>query len=52
VLVPEMNLGQMIEDVRLSLDSRLKIVPLNRRVGAFAPEEIRTALQHLFEGRS
>jgi 2-oxoglutarate ferredoxin oxidoreductase subunit alpha len=52
VLVPEMNLGQMIEDVRLSLDSRLEIVPLNRRVGAFAPEEIRIALQRLLEGRS
>jgi 2-oxoglutarate/2-oxoacid ferredoxin oxidoreductase subunit alpha len=52
VLVPEMNLGQMIEDVRLSLGSDLEIVSLNRRVGAFAPDDIRVALQGLFAGRS
>jgi 2-oxoglutarate ferredoxin oxidoreductase subunit alpha len=52
VMVAEMNLGQMIEDVRLSLSSDLEIVPLNRRVGAFAPDEIRVALREMFGGKS
>ncbi len=50
VLVAEMNLGQMIEDVRLSLERGIAVRSLTRRVGAFAPQEIRDALRRLHEG--
>lgn len=51
VLVAEMNLGQMIDDVRLALGDRIEVHGLSRPVGAFPPEEIGHALFALLEAR-
>ena len=49
VLVAEMNLGQMVDDVRLALAGRIVVHSLPRAVGAFPPEEIGAALLPLLE---
>jgi 2-oxoglutarate ferredoxin oxidoreductase subunit alpha len=51
VLVPEMNLGQMVDDVRLALGDRIEVQSLPRAVGAFPPEEIEQALLGLLEAK-
>ncbi len=47
VLVVEMNLGQMVEDVQLSLPRGPDVVSLNKPAGAFSYDEVFDALMRL-----
>ena len=46
ILAVELSMGQMVEDVRLSVDSKLKVEHFGRAGGAiFSPEEVAEALE-------
>jgi 2-oxoglutarate/2-oxoacid ferredoxin oxidoreductase subunit alpha len=53
LLVVEMNSGQMLDDVLLSLEHQIPVEFFGRMGGAFAfPEEILTMICHLAEGKT
>ncbi|MDX1672447.1 MAG: 2-oxoacid:acceptor oxidoreductase subunit alpha, partial [Balneolaceae bacterium] len=50
ILVPELNLGQMVMPVRAAAGSATAVMPLNRADGAlFKPAEIRSGMQSLMQ---
>ncbi|MDE5805363.1 MAG: 3-methyl-2-oxobutanoate dehydrogenase subunit beta, partial [Paramuribaculum sp.] len=50
ILVPEMNAGQMIEDVRLATEGRVPVKHCGRMGGIIpSPSEVATALNSLIE---
>jgi 2-oxoglutarate ferredoxin oxidoreductase subunit alpha len=52
LLVPELNLGQMVLPVRAAAAGRARVVPLNRADGVlFSPEEIAQAARRALTER-
>ncbi|HET9709794.1 MAG TPA: 2-oxoacid:acceptor oxidoreductase subunit alpha [Gemmatimonadales bacterium] len=52
LLVPELNLGQLVLPVRAAAAGRARVVPLNRADGVlFSPEEIARAARRVLTGR-
>ena len=51
ILTPEMNAGQMVEDVKLAVDGKVKVEHYGRMGGMiFSPDELENALKELLMG--
>ena len=51
ILVPELNAGQMIEDVKLAVNGKVKVEHYGRMGGMiFSPDEVENALEELIIG--
>jgi 2-oxoglutarate ferredoxin oxidoreductase subunit alpha len=51
ILVPELNAGQMVEDVKLAVNGKVKVEHYGRMGGMiFSPDEVENALEELIIG--